>query len=261
MKSKLIFLGCGGSVGVPVIACSCRVCKSTDLHNKRLRPSVLLKMKEKNILIDVGPDFRMQALKHQITSLDGILLTHAHHDHTAGMDDLRPLLYHRKSPLPLLLSSSTFEEMSTRFYYLFPSSTETNKKRFQVQYLPSTEYGRVIFEGINIDYVTYTQGGMNVNGFRIGDMAYISDIRHYSTKIFEYLSGVKYLIISALRYGPSELHFSVEEAVEFSQRLKASKTWLTHLSHDLDYEETNANLPANIRLAYDELEIEFQEDL
>lgn len=256
MKGKLTFLGTGGSVGVPMIGCPCEVCHSKDPLNQRMRPSALLQIGQRQFLIDAGPDFRMQALKHAITQLDGLLLTHAHHDHIAGIDDLRPIYYRRHSPLPVLLSAETAQDLHTRYYYLFQSNQENFISRLQLHILPD-QAGSVIFENLPIQYVSYTQGSMLVNGYRIGDLAYLSDIHHFFPSIFEHLKGVKYLIISALRYTPSLLHFSVDEAIDFAKQLKAEKVWLTHLSHDLEHHQTNAYLPDHIRLAYDGLEINF----
>ncbi|WP_068466401.1 MBL fold metallo-hydrolase [Candidatus Protochlamydia phocaeensis] len=259
MKGRLLFLGTGSSVGVPVIGCSCAVCSSASPYNQRLRPSVLIQTEQKKLLIDPGPDFRQQALRHHITMLDGILLTHAHHDHTSGVDDLRPIYYRRENPLPALLSEETALELQMRYYYIFRSEDpdETFVPRIQLQILPPQREGSVDFIGLSIGYMTYEQGGMLVNGFRFGDLAYLSDIRLFSHTLFEQLQGIKTLIISALRHTPSPLHFSVDEAVDFAHRTKAERVWLTHLSHELDHEKTNAYLPDHIKLAYDGLEIEF----
>lgn len=258
MNGKLIFLGTGGSAGVPIVGCSCEVCCSTESVNKRLRSSVLIFWKDRQFLIDAGPDFREQALRAGITKLDGLLLTHAHNDHTAGLDDLRPISYRRKTPLPVLLSDATAEDIRRRYDYLFESGTKDYICRFNFHLLEGgREAGLTVFEELPIQYVTYIQGGMLVNGYRIGNLAYLSDIKHFSPSIFDELKGVKYLIISALRYSSSPLHLSVDEAIDFANQLKAEKVWLTHLSHDLDHEKTNASLPPHIRLAYDGLEIDF----
>lgn len=255
MRKTLTFLGTGGSVGVPMIGCQCEVCRSIDPFNKRLRPSVLIRMGHRQFLIDAGPDFRAQALKFSITKLDAVLLTHAHHDHTAGLDDLRPLFFQRQAPLPILLSHETAKDICMRYYYLFQEPQGT-VPRLVLHYLPD-EQGNVVFEGLPVQYVTYTQGGMSVNGFRIGELAYLSDIKYFSPSIFDRLNGVKYLIISALRYTASPLHLSVDEAVDFANELKAELTWLTHISHELEHQKTNSYLPDHINLAYDGLEIEF----
>lgn len=263
MKARLLFLGTGGSVGVPMLGCRCNTCLSKDAKNLRLRPSAFLYTSFGNFLIDCGPDFRCQAIRSNITSLNGLLLTHSHHDHSSGIDDLRPLVYARPSPLPILLSQTTAQDIRLRYYYLFNTSKEKVKSKsfFYLQLLPKEEAGRVDFEGLPVQYVTYSQGGMPVNGFRIGDLAYLSDIRLFSPSIFTELSGVNTLILSALRFEKTALHFSVDEAIDFARQLNVSRIWLTHLSHDLEYHKTTAYLPEGFSLAYDGLEIDFNEDL
>lgn len=257
-KGKFLFLGTGGSMGIPIIGCDCAVCRSDSPYNKRLRPSGLLKILEKNILIDCGPDFRAQMLRYNIKHIDGLIFTHAHYDHTGGFDDIRIINARSKQSLPCLLSEATFEDLKMRFPYVFdtnsPMATLTTK--VSLQFLESTR-GHVEFLGIPIHYMTYEQGGMLVTGFRFGNFAYISDIRHYPESIFEDLKGVETLVISCLRYQPSVLHFNVEEAVAFAKKVGASQAWFTHIAHELDHELTNSRLPANFQLAYDGLEIDF----
>jgi phosphoribosyl 1,2-cyclic phosphate phosphodiesterase len=258
MKGHLLFLGTGGSLGVPVIGCKCEACCSPSPYNKRTRSSVLVKWKEKSFLIDVGPDFRYQALRYQIQTFDGVLLTHAHHDHTAGIDDLRAIYYKKDQPLPVLLSVETAKDIQMRDYYMFNPTHlyDTMDKKLQLHFLPEAE-GQIEFENVPLTYVSYEQGGLTVNGFRFGQLAYISDIRHFPATIFQYLDGVKTLIVSALKFTPSPLHFSVDEAVDFAHKVGAERTWLTHISHELEHEKANAYLPSNIQLAYDGLEIDF----
>lgn len=258
MNGRLIFLGTGGSMGVPVIGCQCTVCQSTHPFNRRLRSSVLIQLDQKLFLIDTGPDFRQQALQNHLHHLDGLLLTHAHHDHTAGLDDLRAIYYQRSGPLPTLLSFDTAREIQKRFEYLFkPNPYLVDQlSRISLQILPEKQ-GVIVFEGVKVGYVSYAQGGMQVNGYRFGSLAYLSDIRDFEESIFDALIGVKTLIISALRFTSSPLHLSVDEAVDFANRVGAVHVWLTHISHDLDHEKANAYLPPHIRLAYDGLSIEF----
>lgn len=255
MKGKLTFLGTGGSVGVPIIGCDCPVCLSGSNFNHRLRSSVLVSYQHKKFLIDAGPDFREQALRQKISKLDGVIFTHAHYDHTAGFDDLRPIYYHREAPFPVLLSKETAADIKKRFFYIFQSPQ--SEECINLKLLPD-EVGEVNFEGVLVRYVAYKQGEMKVNGFRFGNLAYLTDIRHFTPEIWNSLKGVSHLIISALRFVPTPLHFSVDEAIDFADKVGAEKVWLTHLSHDLDYLQTNAYLPHYVRLAYDGLEIEFE---
>jgi phosphoribosyl 1,2-cyclic phosphate phosphodiesterase len=259
MKGKVLFLGTGGSLGVPIITCPCPVCTSTSPLNKRFRPSILLSVRGKEILIDVGPDFRDQALRYNIRSLDGILLTHTHYDHVGGLDELRVFYFKHKLRLPTLASIETYDELRHRFHYLFKTKQSDGSIQSQLDFhILEEEFGNVHFLGIPISYVTYSQANMKVTGYRIGDLAYISDIRDYSEKVFEGLQGVDTLILSALRYTPSEVHFSIEEALAFCERVGARRTFLTHIAHDLDHDTTNQTLPKNVRLAHDGLEILFE---
>lgn len=261
MQGRLIFLGTGASVGVPLIGCPCSVCQSSLFFNKRLRTSALIKVGGKNFLIDVGPDFRQQALMNNVRTLDGVLVTHAHYDHTAGMDELRVIAYNNKKPVPLLLSNDTARDIKLRYYYLFkgPPPYDEVVEKLQFVILPNIE-GEILFEELPVGYFSYEQGGMQVNGFRFGNLAYLSDIRVYSNSIFSHLKGIKTLIISALRYESSALHFSVEEAVDFIAKSGVEKGWLTHISHDIEHVQANAMLPSHIKMAYDGLELEFEYD-
>jgi len=258
-QAQFLFLGTGGSMGVPVIGCNCEVCHSHSPYNKRLRPSALISWKEQSILIDCGPDFRQQALHYNIKKVNSLMLTHAHNDHTAGIDDLRIFYLRSHQSLPCLLSEETAADLRIRYYYIFKSSQDYDKQLAKLQLVLITNpRGIINFQGLKIRYVTFEQGKMKVNGFRLGNLAYVSDIRLYPETIFEDLAGVKILILSALRFTPSPLHFSVDEAIEFANRVGAEQTWLTHISHDLDHEKTNAYLPPHIRMAYDGLKIDFQ---
>lgn len=258
-KGQFIFLGTGGSMGIPVIGCHCSVCESSSSFNKRLRPSALIQVGARKILIDAGPDHRTQVLKHQIDRLDGVIFTHAHHDHSAGIDDLRVYYMHSRKPLPTLMSKATYEELKYRYHYIF-KNMETNvdklTTRMTLQFLEG-ERGILDFESIKIHYFTYEQGGMPVNGLRFGNLSFVSDIRDYPDTIFEDLAGTEILIVSALRFTPSPLHFTVDEAITFAEKVKAKQVWLTHIAHELDHEKTNAYLPKHVRLGYDGLKIEF----
>lgn len=255
-RYELLFLGTGGSLGVPVVGCKCEVCQSTSVHNKRLRPSALLRINQRTYLIDCGPDYRFQALSNHIDHLDGVIFTHAHHDHSAGIDELRVHSFKNKTPMLCVMSPETYTDLSTRFYYIFGAE----RAMFTANLAPiimEGDQGAVQMHDIVVRYNSYFQAGMKVNGLRLGNMAYISDIKDYNESVFEFLEGVEVLVLSALRYLPSPMHLSIDQAVAFAQRVGAKQTWFTHISHELDHEKANAYLPDNIRLSYDGLVIPF----
>jgi phosphoribosyl 1,2-cyclic phosphate phosphodiesterase len=212
----------------------------------------------KKLLIDAGPDLRQQLLNCDARGLDGLLLTHAHNDHIAGIDDLRMIYMYDQRAIPLLSSRDTFENIAMRYAYIFGADLLAAGlvPRFDTQLL-TNDWGNVEFLGLQIGVVTYEQAGMKVTGFRFGDIAYLSDLSVFSDEIFDYLDGVKTVVVSALRYTKSAFHLSVDEAIEFVERSKATNAWLTHIGHELDHEKTNAYLPEHIRVAYDGLEIPF----
>lgn len=255
MRAKLLFLGTGGSAGVPLITCTCSVCTSKSVFDKRLRPSVLLTVGKKQLIIDVGPDFRSQFLHYGLKDIDAVLLTHTHYDHIGGLDELRIFYLKHNKELPTIVSKDTYEEIRHRMHYIFSG----DKAHLDFRILEN-DFGRIEVEGVPIEYVTYFQGAMKVNGYRLGNMAYISDIRTYDEQLVEALQGkVDILIVSALRYTQSNLHFNVDEAIAFSREIGAKRTFFTHIAHELGHDETNQKLPEDIRLAHDGLEIEFDD--
>lgn len=258
-QAHFVFLGTGGSMGIPVIGCGCPVCTSESSYNKRLRPSGLITIDGKKFLLDCGPDFRLQALRSHIDHLDGLLITHTHHDHIAGIDELRVYYMHSKKTLPCLMSKATLLDLKQRYPYVFDIENIQAKLTPRLDlHLLENDFGSVLFQDIPIRYATYEQAGMKVNGFRIGNLAYCSDLKTYTDEIFESLKGVDTLILSALRFDTSYFHLSIDEAIAFSRKVNARQTWLTHIAHDLDHTRTNEYLPPNIRMAYDGLEIVFE---
>lgn len=255
---KFLFLGTGGSTGVPLVGCTCSVCTSTSHFNKRLRPAGLFQMQRKNFLLDVGPDFRQQALAYKIKRIDGLLLTHTHFDHIAGIDDLRAFYFMQESPIPCLLSKETLQEIKTRSPYLIKPLKKNTSISVRLDFqLLEKDFGEVHFEGIDWRYVSYLQAGMKVTGYIIGNFAYISDIRTFDEKIFSHLRGIDILVLSALRKSKSEMHFNLDEALAFARKVGAKKTYLTHVAHDLDHAKINRKLPQDVRLGYDGLEITY----
>jgi phosphoribosyl 1,2-cyclic phosphate phosphodiesterase len=259
MKSSFLFLGTGASAGVPIIGCYCPICTSTSPHNHRLRSSGLIKLGDKRFLIDSGPDFREQALRYQIERLDGLLLTHTHYDHIAGIDELRLYNFRLKQPMRCLLSQESLQDLQRRYYYFFEENRDGHSASAQFNFqVIEKDFSSHEFEGARFSTLSYFQGGMKVLGLRFGDLAYITDIREYDAEaVIGALKGVKKLVISALRLEPSPVQFNVEEAIEFARKVGAEETWLTHISHNLEHEQTERSLPAGVRMGYDGLEIEF----
>lgn len=241
-----------------MVGCKCRVCLSEDPFNKRLRPSGLLSVEGKNLLIDTTPDLRQQALRYGISYLEGVLLTHAHYDHIGGLDELRTFYLLHQKELPVLASSATLKELQCRCSYLFQKKSEGVSLAAQLYFqVLEGKRGEVDFCGIPIRYVTYEQGGMEVNGFRVGAFAYVSDIKNYPQDIFDELKGIHTLVISTVGDIATSMHISLGEAMDFAKRAGASETWFTHISHRLEHHETNHSLPKGFALAYDGLLLEF----
>ena len=258
-NARLLFLGTGGSMGIPVIGCSCKVCSSTNPKNQRMRPSVLLQYSGKQVLIDCGPDFHAQALRFGIKHLDGLSLTHAHNDHTAGLDELRALYMVNKTPMSCLLSKETKQDVVKRFDYMVKSYDHVQGakplvSKFEFVEIPS-DTCQVNFLDVKWDVFSYHQMGMKVNGFRSGSFAYVTDIRDYDDRIFESLQNLDTLVVSALRFTPSPFHFSVDEAIEFIRKTGAKNAYLNHIAHELEHETAESYLPSGIHCAYDGLSL------
>jgi phosphoribosyl 1,2-cyclic phosphate phosphodiesterase len=259
MKHKALFLGTGGSAGIPMLGCSCSVCNSSDPRDVRLRPSLLLSIRDKTLLIDTGPDLRYQCLKYGVTHLDGVIITHVHFDHIAGLDELRSFYLINRQILPVLVSANTLDQIKKKYDYMFEKRDEKKSLSAQLDFrLLENKRGKTTFLGLPLQYMTYEQGGMEVNGFRFGSLAYLSDIKYYDESIFEDLQGLDILIMSALRREPSPVHFNIEEAVRFAAKVGAKRTLFMHMAHEVMHDEVSLSLPAGCELAYDGLTVEFE---
>lgn len=245
------FLGTGASLGIPVVTCHCGVCTSSDPRNQRLRPSGLISWGERKIVIDAGPDFRQQALRYDLKRVDGVILTHVHYDHVAGLDDVRAYYlateHHR---IPCLLSEEAYHELKLRSHYLF-----NHNSKFECHVIPEGA-ASVKFCGLVWRIVSYTQLGTEVTGYRTGSFAYVMDLKEYEPRILPPLQGVDTLVMSGLRWLPSRAHLSIEEALGLARDVGARETWFSHISHELEHTDASLRLPQGAKLAYDGLEIE-----
>jgi phosphoribosyl 1,2-cyclic phosphate phosphodiesterase len=251
---KVYFLGTGTSQGIPVIGSDHPVCKSTDSRDKRLRVSVWLSWEDYSFVLDCGPDFRQQILVSNCQKVDGILFTHEHADHTAGIDDIRPFNF-RQGPLPFFAHSRVIHNLKKRFDYVFETVNKypgaPSVITQEVVNNVSFSIGNKIATPINVMH-----GDLQVFGYRVEDFAYLTDVKTIQESEIEKLRGLKVLVINALREEPHQTHFNLKEALDFITLIQPEKTYLTHISHLLGFhEEVQKKLPENVFLAYDNLEI------
>lgn len=260
MQGSLTFLGTGTSMGVPTLGCRCAVCTSTDPHDNRLRPSVMIRWtgnqdRRRTVVIDTGPDFRQQALRHGIDRVDAVLYTHAHADHILGMDDLRPLSYaafRAGGPIPLYADADTTETLERIYDYTFdPAATYSNRARVELRPLRD----RVRVHEAEFVRVPVVHGEAEISGFRFGNTAYLTDVSFIPESSFDLLRNLENLVLPSLRHAPHPSHANVEQAIGWAKRIGARQTWLTHIAHELGHAETNLALPPGVALAYDGLEV------
>ena len=249
---KITFLGTGTSQGIPVIGSNHPVCLSDDPRDKRLRVSVLLSWKDFNYVIDCGPDFRQQMLSNNVKKLNGILFTHEHADHTAGIDDIRPFFF-RQGDIPIYGHERVINILKRRFDYIFADSNRyPGAPAVQVNVIDKdTPFQIGDKQAVPVNAL---HNRLQVFGFRVDDFAYLTDVKTVSDEEIDKIKGVKILSVNALRIDPHHSHFNLEEAHDFVEKVKPQKTYLTHISHYLGFhEEVQKTLPENVYLAYDNL--------
>lgn len=247
----ITFLGTGTSQGVPVIGCSCEVCKSLDYRDKRLRSSVHISINNQSFVIDTGPDFRQQMLRENINQLDAILFTHAHRDHTAGLDDVRAYNFLQNMDMPVYGTQETLDQLKNDFAYIFEEHHYPGLPRLDLR---STTDNSFVINGVNITPLPVLHLRLSVLGFRIGNFSYITDANFISDETYKKLAGTKVLVLNALQLEPHISHFTLQQAIEVAQKIKAEKTYFTHLSHRMGlHAEVSKQLPENIHIAFDGL--------
>lgn len=251
---KVYFLGTGTSQGIPVIGSNHPVCKSTDFKDKRLRVSVWISWGNHSFVIDCGPDFRQQMLSSNCQKVDGILFTHEHADHTAGIDDIRPFNF-KQGEIPIYAHQRVIDNLRRRFEYVF----ETVNKYPGAPSVTTIEVVNnqpFLLGNKTVIPIDVLHGNLQVFGYRIDDFAYLTDVKTIQKSEIEKLKNLKVLVINALREEPHDTHFNLKEALDFITLVQPKKTYLTHISHIMGYhEEVQKSLPENVFLAYDNLEI------
>jgi phosphoribosyl 1,2-cyclic phosphate phosphodiesterase len=255
-RASILVLGSGTSVGVPMIGCRCKVCLSTDPRDKRLRPSVLLRIGSRRVLIDTSPDLRYQALRFGIERLDAILYTHSHADHVLGLDDVRPFNFLQKEDIPIYSSATAFEGIRGTFAYVFNGApSESSRPKLKSNIFDTEPFSAA---GILFDPVRVAHGKGTAHGFRFGDCAYLTDHSGIPPESLEKLGGLDVLFLDALRHNPHPTHSTVEESLRTVEKLQPKRAFFTHVSHDLLHAAVEARMPPNVHVAYDGLEIPIQ---
>ncbi|WP_419699186.1 MBL fold metallo-hydrolase [Mucilaginibacter sp. NFX135] len=249
----ITFLGTGTSQGVPVIACGCEVCTSTDARDNRLRTSILIETEDKTIVVDSGPDFRYQMLRAGVKHLDAIVFTHEHKDHIAGMDDIRAFNYKQNSPIDIYADQRVQKALVREFPYVFDGTGYPGIPQVVVHPINLLPFsiGNNIFTPIEVLHYK-----LPILGFRVNDFTYITDAKTVPESEKEKIKGTKTLVINALQKQSHISHFTLEEAINFANEVGADMTYLTHISHRLGtHFDVSKELPGNIELAYDGLKL------
>ncbi len=251
---KVTFLGTGTSQGVPVIACDCEVCKSSDIKDNRLRSSILIQSEEKTIIVDTGPDFRQQMLRENVQKLDAVVFTHAHKDHVAGLDDIRAFNYKQKSAVDIYATDAVQEALKIEFHYIFSDYKYPGIPQINLHTISHQDFS---IGDINLKPIEVMHFKLPVLGFRIKNFTYITDAKTISESEQDKIKGSKILVINALQREKHISHFTLNEAIEFAQKIDAEKTYFTHISHKLGkHIDVSKELPKGIELAYDGLVLE-----
>lgn len=257
-RQELVLLGTGTSTGVPMIGCDCEVCHSPNPRNQRMRSGVAVHAPEGTFLIDTSPELRLQLIRERIDMAHAVIFTHGHVDHLFGLDDTRLFSFRLGHPLPVYLEASTEKIMRGAFSYAFrerpPEAKGWSIPQFDLHRIGEDEFDLL---GLTVRPVRLLHGRLPVLGFRFNNVAFCTDVSTIPDESWSTLEGLDVLVLDALRDKPHPTHLSIDQALDVVERLKPKQTWLTHISHSLEYEATNARLPSNVQLAYDGLRIPF----
>jgi phosphoribosyl 1,2-cyclic phosphate phosphodiesterase len=251
---RVTFPGSGTSQGVPVIGCTCDVCTSLDFRDKRLRSSIQVEISERSFVIDTGPDFRQQMLRERVKRIDAILFTHAHRDHTAGLDDVRAYNFMQRMDMPVYGRQEVLDQLKIEFAYAFMKDSYPGIPRLLLKLIDDKPFS---IHGVNIVPLLVMHLKMPVLGFRFANFSYITDANYIPDDTLDKLKGTQVLVLNALQLDPHVSHFNLAEALEMVEKIKPSQTYFTHISHKLGlHADVAKQLPDNVMLAYDGLQID-----
>lgn len=251
---KVTFLGTGTSQGVPVIGCNCEVCRSLDYRDKRFRTAAHIQVDGQSFVIDTGPDFRQQMLRENITHLDAVIFTHAHRDHTAGLDDVRSYNFLQKMDMPVYGTQPVLNQLRTEYAYAFAKVVYPGIPRIQLNEISDETF---MINGVNITPLPVKHMNLPVLGYRINNFCYITDANYIPDETLEKMKGTEVLVLNALQKEKHVSHFNIEEAIEQVEKIKPARTYFTHISHRLGlHADISSELPDGIKLAYDGLQVE-----
>lgn len=251
---KVVFLGTGTSTGVPIIGCNCNICQSGDPRDQRLRSSIYIEVQNKKIVIDTGPDFRIQMLSNQLTDVDAVVFTHNHKDHTAGLDDIRPINFLQKKKVDVYAEEYVQKTLKMEFPYIFNDQDYPGVPQINLYTIDEQPFK---IDDVLLTPIRVIHKKLPVLGFRIHDFTYITDANFISDEEIEKIKGTKVFVINALRNEPHYSHFSLSEALEVIEKVQPERAYLTHIGHNMGFfDEVQANLPKNVFLSYDGLVIE-----
>ncbi|MEM9981081.1 MAG: MBL fold metallo-hydrolase [Bacteroidota bacterium] len=251
---RVTFLGTGTSQGIPVIACDCPVCQSKDIHDKRLRTSVLIEVDDLTLVIDTGPDFRQQMLRAKVQKLDAVLYTHEHKDHTAGMDDVRSFNFKQKKDMPIYAREKVLEQLKREFAYVFAEHKYPDVPSVEPHIITNMPF---CVEDLKVTPIEVLHYKLPVFGFRIKDFTYITDANAISDAEMSKIKNSEVIVINALQKEDHISHFTLQQALEVIEQLQPKQAYLTHISHKMGFHaEVSKELPPHVALAYDGLSIE-----
>ena len=250
---KVTFLGTGTSQGVPVIGCTCEVCRSLDYRDKRLRTSVLLEVADQCFVVDTGPDFRQQMLREQVNRIDAVLFTHAHRDHTAGLDDVRAYNFMHQMDMPVYGTSEVLEQLRREYAYAFTKEYYPGIPRLDLHTIDGKPFS---VNGITVMPLLVMHLRLPVLGFRIGNFSYITDANYIPPETLEKLQGTEILVLNALQREQHISHFNLDEALQMVDTIRPQQTYFTHISHKMGlHADVEKELPDHVSLAFDGLQL------